>query len=303
MLKKLKRKIIPPNFLPNLLKKAVGRRKTLARLAYSYLKFYEATETPDFNSGHFEHNGEEEVLKRLSSFDLKMIFDGGANVGYWTLMARCYFKHAHIHSFEISRRTFDYFKNNIQTNFGEEFNNYTLSYPFLSKQKLMEFTKQFDRTNCFAHNVGLADKNGEIDYYDFGTNACVNSILKTELYGIGQKLSALAIRGDEFCKQHKISSIDFLKLDVEGAEPQALKGFGEFLADKIRIIQFEHVYAESQFVMKDFYRLLSDYAIGKITPKGVLFCDNHKEIVKIAEGNDYLAVLKNETDIIKKLNV
>jgi FkbM family methyltransferase len=49
-----------------------------------------------------------------------------------------------------------------------------------------------------------------------------------------------AVRLDDVCREHGVRRIDFLKLDVEGAEADALAGAVELLSRKaIRVIQFE----------------------------------------------------------------
>ncbi len=51
------------------------------------------------------------------------------------------------------------------------------------------------------------------------------------------------VRGDDFMEQQGIESIDLLKLDLEGAEYDALLGFENALKKgKIRMVQFEFGY-------------------------------------------------------------
>lgn len=46
-------------------------------------------------------NGEETILRKLSAQNFSSVFDVGANFGNWTLMAKKYFPHAHVHCFEV----------------------------------------------------------------------------------------------------------------------------------------------------------------------------------------------------------
>jgi hypothetical protein len=111
--------------------------------------------------------------------------------------------------------------------------------------------------------------------------------------------------GQAVCDQLNISQIDFLKIDVEGAEHLVLKGFGDMLStNQIKIIQFEYGECNkiTRFLLGDFYDLLCKrgYIVGKIFPYGVEFKD-----YKIRDddfiGPNYLAVLESEKKIIEKL--
>lgn len=66
------------------------------------------------------------------------------------------------------------------------------------------------------------------------------------------------IRMDDFIREHKIETIDFLKLDVEGMNYEVLEGFGEQLSC-VKAIQTEGEYAEyweGQKLYKDMEELL-----------------------------------------------
>lgn len=66
----------------------------------------------------------------------------------------------------------------------------------------------------------VSDKTGDIIYFeDFGPS----SQIKMEPFP-GQTGSAKTISIDDFVDYHSIQKIDFIKMDIEGAEPIALKG-------------------------------------------------------------------------------
>ena len=72
--------------------------------------------------------------------------------------------------------------------------------------------------------------------------------------------------------------MDFLKLDVEGAEHLVLQGLDESLQNgRIRFVQFEYgrVNILTHFLLRDFYQLFRGYgyAVGKIYPDYVEFRD------------------------------
>ena len=111
--------------------------------------------------------------------------------------------------------------------------------------------------------------------------------------------------GDIFCSQNKIETINFLKIDVEGYEPQVLRGFQGLLeSERINIIQFEYGYINIavNFLLKNFYDYLGsyDFLIGKIYPNYVDFRDYRFKDENFY-GPNYLAIHSSLTKVIKEL--
>ena len=84
------------------------------------------------------------------------------------------------------------------------------------------------------------------------------------------------MRGDEFLAQEGIAAIDFLKLDVEGAEHLVLQGLEANLRKQsVRFVQFEYGQKDilTHFLLRDFYHLFGSYGyiVGKIFPDYVEF--------------------------------
>jgi Methyltransferase FkbM domain len=101
------------------------------------------------------------------------------------------------------------------------------------------------------------------------------------------------MRGDDFLTREGIRQVDFLKLDVEGAEHLALQGLEAALRQqRIRLVQFEYgrVNVLTHFLLRDFYQLFSQYgyAVGKIYPDYVDFRD-YDLIDEDFLGPNYLA--------------
>ena len=95
-------------------------------------------------------------------------------------------------------------------------------------------------------------------------------------------------------KKHGITHVDFLKLDVEGAENRVLQGFANALQDRlIDVIQFEYGRANiiSKFLLYDFYVLFQKYGykVGKIYPNYVDFREYSSDDENFL-GPNYLAV-------------
>jgi hypothetical protein len=75
------------------------------------------------------------------------------------------------------------------------------------------------------------------------------------------------LRRDAYCADNGITYIDFLKVDVEGLELEALQGFGDMLhGGAIRAIQleFSDASAAARTQLADFHDLLSEFTIGRI---------------------------------------
>lgn len=256
-------------------KVAANRQNFLLRKFHSFAKGYiTAYENRDYD---FETNGEKQLLKKLSPFKFTTIFDVGANVGDWSITASKYFPKATIHAFEIAEPTFQELKKNIH-----------------SKKILI---------NDFG--LGQEEKNIEIKFFP-------DAPVLTTAYDFPHEdlkytiINGTIKRGADYCKEHNISSIDFLKIDVEGEEHNVLKGFEEMLKLKsIRLIQFEYgqINIINKFLLRDFYQLFDiyEYTIGKIYPRYVDFFkyDFSKEDFI---GPNFIALLNNEKEIRQQLS-
>jgi FkbM family methyltransferase len=246
--------------------------RLLGGLGFSIYRFYE-------NRNHdIQSNGELTVIKKISKMNPSVIFDGGANIGNYSLCVNKLIPNSKIYAFEPVNDTFNKLKNN---------------------------TKNFE--NITALNIGLYSENcaKEINLFSSDTHS---SIFKIEgiNYKPVNKANIELIKGDDFLKNNNIKNIDFLKLDLEGAEFDALLGFKESLKNGIiKIIQFEFGYINisTRKLLIDYYDLFEKYGyiIGKIYPKSVDFRNYNKKHEDFI-GPNYIAVKKNDFEIIKILS-
>ena len=106
------------------------------------------------------------------------------------------------------------------------------------------------------------------------------------------KLSTL----DIYCKMNDIDRINFLKIDIEGHELNALYGAIELIKNKkIDYIQFEFggTNIDSKTYFRDFYYLLNDnYKIYRILKDGLFEIATYKETYEIFSAINYLAIKK-----------
>ncbi len=239
----------------------------LRRLDRMCVRFHEAFENLDYD---FRANGENFVLETLSHQpEVRTILDVGANVGDWAAMAAKSIPGAAIHSFEIVPET---------------------------RERLRENCAPF--ANVHPHPFGLSEAPGEIEVYyakDMNANAtCIEGISEMFHKRHPPAVKARVTTGDRFCAEQGIGRIDFLKMDVEGFEPQVLRGFRAKLeTGDVRMIQFEYGYVNIvvKFLLKDFYDFLAPYGmkIGKIYPDRVEFRDYDLHDENFL-GPNYLAV-------------
>lgn len=230
-------------------------------------------------SYNFYENGEHELIKKLSKFKFKTLFDVGCNLGEWASIAESFFPDSDIHTFEISPSSFE------------------------------NSTKRLVKKNFHLNNFGLADKNEEINYKDYGINSQLNTIITNCTFHdskIPHNVAKGFVKtGDEYCKTKNIKYIDFLKIDTEGAEHLVLKGFSDLLSKQsIRLIQFEYGYAngDAKFLMKDFFDFFRKfgYSVAKLRKK-ILFTEWSYEYNDFKSGPNYIAIKKNDHEIVSSI--
>jgi FkbM family methyltransferase len=245
--------------------------RKFAKFCRHYLDYYN-----DYSYDFFK-NGEADLLKKLSPLNFKTIFDVGSNLGEWAKISRSFFRGSRIYCFEISEKTFNNLSNNL-------------------------------RDSAFIlNNFGLADKVGYLSYKDYGENSGVNTIIVDvdfhDAHLQPRMVSANLSTGDIYCSDNSIFFIDFLKVDVEGAEHLVLEGFKELLKEnKVRVIQFEYGYAngDAKFLMKDFYKFFEQfgYVVGRVQRGGVEFHHWNYELNNFKSGPNFIAVRSSDFEVM-----
>ena len=246
--------------------------KALAGFGRSLNRLYE-------NRNHdIYSNGEITVLKKIATTNPNIIIDAGANVGDYSILANQIMPACKIYAFEPVEATFQYLLSNIK-----------------------------DLKNVVPFKKGLFKENCELAINLFASNEH-SSIYDIEGLPIGsdQQQKIELIRGDDFIKDNQIDSIDFLKLDVEGAEYDALIGFENAIKHgAIKAVQFEYGYINitTKKLLVDYYNFFeaNGYILGKIFPKLVEFRKYHFKYEDFI-GPNFIAVKKTETELIKILS-
>jgi FkbM family methyltransferase len=169
--------------------------------------------------------------------------DVGANVGRWAAMAAAAFPAARIFALEIVPATYERLRANTASN-----------------------------PRIHAVNTGLADRPGWLRIrFNPAASTHATYTAYPHPWDREEALDCAVVTGDEFLRAQGIDAVDFLKIDVEGAEPLVLQGFGAALSQRrIRFVQFEYGRFNilTGFLLKDFYDLFRahGYLVGKIYP-------------------------------------
>lgn len=162
--------------------------------------------------------------------DCPVIFDCGANIGMATLYFKWLYPKARIECFEPDPQTFALLETNIAGN---------------------------HLSNVVTHNCALWDENGQIDFFvnpaDPGslTMSTDASRLNGEILHVPSRKLSDFIQGE----------IDFLKLDVEGAENRILSDLvtsGKIQSIQNMVIEYHHHIGNRPSCLADFLRQLEE---------------------------------------------
>jgi FkbM family methyltransferase len=224
-------------------------------------------------NGSYDVNesGELPVLKYIKNklqSQNPILFDVGAYVGDYTCILKSNFPNAIIHSFEPCVESFNTLSAKMKTN------------------------------NVFLHNFGFSKENTTSFLFKEPRFLFLNSIYKRNLqrYNMdNSETESVTLKSiDSFCQENSISSIDFLKIDVEGAELDVLLGASKMLQN-IQFIQFEFgaTDVDSRVFFRDFFFLLNDhFDIFRIVKNGIRKILEYKDDLEIFGYCNFLAQRK-----------
>ena len=234
------------------------------------------------NGGNFRSSGELFAAKYIKGKLNRLtepytFFDGGANKGQYSMELAHIFsdKAFSIHAFEPSRETYEILKATTR-----------------------------EENSIIPNNFGLGEKKEMLTLYKRGPLSGLSSLYKRQLDHFGIEMSFTEQIQldtiDEYCNNHKINRINFLKLDIEGHEYKCLLGAAAMLKHKkIDFIQFEFggCNIDSRTYFQDFWYLLKDdFHIYRIVRDGLAPITKYNERLEIFKNINFLVELKNLTD-------
>jgi FkbM family methyltransferase len=135
----------------------------------------------------------------------KTIIDIGANMGSFTLTMARLAPQARVYSFEPAPSTFRLLERNIKLN---------------------------SLTNISPQMMVVCDRVGTVQFTDATHGAENNSLFRAAVQSDCPVVDVPGTTLDQFCRDQSIETLDFLKIDTEGAEPLVLRGATEMFRRK-----------------------------------------------------------------------
>jgi len=249
------------------------KNSKFARLARAYLSYYRGD-----NNVWAGTNGEFTLLKFIAP-KLNTIIDVGANVGDWSVMAYKFNSNLNIHCFEAAPDNFS----------------------ILSCSELAK--------NAKLNHMAVADRGGSIILNIESDFSSMNSIVKNSNKDL-RSISVEAITLDDYVIEQKIGHVDFVKIDVEGAEMLVLKGMNRLIKDGgVDAVQFEYgpfsIYARS--FLLDFFELFSSagFDMYKISSDKLLYFSHYNTLLDNFSHSNWVALRQgtNISDLIKSRSI
>jgi FkbM family methyltransferase len=221
------------------------------------------------------HNGEKRVLDQLGG-ELKVVFDVGANIGDWTQNALAAGA-ARVHAFEISPST----SAGLATRYADD-----------------------DRVT--VNTFGLSSAAGTVTIHHYPDHPALTTVTDYPHDAESTAIEVPVRTGDEYVAEMGVDRIDFLKLDVEGAEEHVIAGFAKtFERGAVRVVQFEYgrVSILTKYLLRDFYADMTKhgFTVGQINPNGVTFRPYDLDMEQFNDSN-WLAVHSSCPELIGRVS-
>jgi len=252
---------------------ATAEPGSLKKTAFRLLRFIEHRSAYLQGKGYGAATIKQEValLQSFLSSPPQLAVDIGGNVGNYTAEIRRLNPNAQIHTFEPSSTNLT----KLQTRFASD-----------TKITILPFA--------------VSDTEGTATLFSNAPGSGLGSLTQRKLDHFNipfeTKESVSLIRFEDYWKD-KLSGrhIDLLKLDIEGHELSALRGFGQAL-DNISVIQFEFggCNIDTRTFFQDFWYFFTNahFQLYRITPIGAEPIDRYRECDEFFSTTNYIAVKK-----------
>lgn len=147
---------------------------------------------------------------------------------------------------------------------------------------------------------GISNSQGDATLFSNVAGSGLGSLSKRRLDHFGIKFDVKEeiqlIKFEDYWRSFLNSrEIDIVKLDIEGHELDGLKSFGAALS-ATKVIQFEFggCNIDSKSYFQDFFYFFkaNDFRLSRITPFGLEFIDQYREIDEFFSTTNYVAINK-----------
>jgi len=196
------------------------------------------------------------------------LFDIGANVGFYTLIAQKYFPNICCLSFEPSPETYQNLIINLNAN---------------KKQGVVR-----------SFPIALSEQKETVEFGDFGDCSGKNSIISTSIHDKSNIKKHLHVETDFLDNIHKGKNGRFIvKIDTEGHEINVIKGGSEFFKNNEIILQVETGHKESIVELDDCIKSYSLELLFTLGPDSYytniksLNCDKKKSEI-LSRANQFM---------------
>ncbi len=192
------------------------------------------------NEGDMKDNGELFFVSQHIR-DCQVVFDIGANEGDWTNHVLRINPNLQVHCFEPSPSIF------------------------------LKLKERVHSANVQFVPFGLSGKDEELEFFQEGYSLYerIGDHHVDQSHSVIETVSLTTISG--YMERNEIDCVDFVKMDIEGHELQALKGgLNEFKLGRIKRLYFEYntTFIDAGVFLKDIFMLFKnlDYRIYKLMP-------------------------------------
>lgn len=213
------------------------------------------------------------LLHKLVKSPRPVFFDVGANVGNFSAALSDAFPEATVHAFE----------------------------PHPENHKLLVARSDSRKVKCHCVAVGAVKGSAKLFDHSVGNGsehatlheAVISDLHHDNVTVIDTQVCTL----DDIVFQEQIDFIDFLKIDTEGHELFVLQGASRLLAEcKVGCIQFEfnEMNTVSRVFFSDFRKVLANYDLFRLLPKGLLPLGNSPLRTELFGFQNIVAIPKKQ---------
>ncbi len=227
--------------------------------------------------------GETGVIKGLIR-DHHVVFDVGANWGDWSISVLENHPNVNLHLFE------------------------PLPGPY--QDLLARLSSYFPQKTVTPNRLAVSSRSETCPFYYYGNDRSTLSTFYRRVQAEQQfqipapnPMFVQTTTLDEYCRDMGISRIHFLKIDVEGAEKDVLKGAQSLLrGGRVDYVQFEYggTYLDAGISLEETYTYLANYRyhLFKILPNGLEYLPSFSSQYETYDYSNYLAVNERLVDLI-----